>query len=147
MTVRRRGYEAAMRRRGLADEIRIVDIGGGHPGQDDLQALDRLLRPPTRPSAIFAWRDAMALTVLAGAHGAGLRLPDDLSLVGYDDSPIAAHPLIGLSSVNQAGAELGERAADALIERRDGRADERHDLVAPALIVRASSARKPRAPA
>ena len=147
VTVRRHGYEAAMRRRGLTQEIRIVDIGGGHPGQDDLQALDSLLRSETRPTAIFAWRDAMALTVMASAVGVGLRLPDGLSLVGYDDSPIAAHPLISLSSVNQSGAELGERAAEALLERRDGRADERHDLVEPKLIVRTSSAGRPRASA
>lgn len=82
---------------------------------------------------------------MEAADTAALRVPADLAVVGYDDTPIASHPLIGLSSINQSGDMLGERAADALLERRAGRTSERHDLVTPRLVVRASSGRAFRA--
>jgi len=52
---------------------------------------------------------------------------------------MSAHPLVGLSSINQSGERLGELAADALIERLLGRVEERHDVLTPRLVARASS--------
>ena len=56
----------------------------------------------------------------------GLRVPDDLAVVGYDNSSVAALPQLSLSSVDQSGQELGARAAEVLLERVTGRRDPRH---------------------
>ena len=61
------------------------------------------------------------------------------ALVGYDNTPTAALPTVGLSSVDQSGFEMGRRAAELLLERLDGRAESRHVVTTPRLVVRASS--------
>jgi LacI family transcriptional regulator len=136
--IRAQGYEQAMRDRGLGDEIDIVSTSyteeGGYLGAQQL--LDRN-RPPT---AIFAGADIAAMGVLQAIAEAGLSVPGDISVVGYDNTTYAALGPISLTSVDQAGRQIGADAARVLLERI---ADRQKPSVAittsPTLIARRTS--------
>ncbi|MFF9780277.1 LacI family DNA-binding transcriptional regulator [Streptomyces sp. NPDC013978] len=117
----RAAYQAAMVRHGLADLARIVHSGysdeGGYRGARELLTS---ARPPT---AIFAGADVAATGVYRAAAELGLRIPEDLSLAGYNNTSVAALAPVSLTSVDQAGALMGETAARLLLERVDGRRD------------------------
>jgi LacI family transcriptional regulator len=95
-----------------------------------------LLDRPGRPTAIFAGADFAALGVLRAAYELGLRIPADLSLVGYDNTTLAASAPINLTSVDQAAHDLGATAARLLGERMDGRSRSVLTSTAPQLVVR-----------
>ena len=93
-----------------------------------------------RPTAAFCANDLLALGVLQGSLGLGLRVPDDLAVVGYDDIDFAAAAAVPLTSVRQPRQELGRRAAELLLEEtRDP--GHRHEQVVftPELVARAST--------
>jgi LacI family transcriptional regulator len=129
-------YKTVMREAGLADRIRVVQAG---PGQDAAYREARaMLDGPNRPTAVFASHDEPALGVLRAVAEAGLS-PRDVSVVGYDDTDIASHPLMSLTSVNQAGTRMGERTVALLLERIAGRTEVRHEVLVPRLVARGSS--------
>ena len=113
------GFGEALARRGLtqgADMVVETDLtmDGG------LVAARRLLaRQGQRPDAVFALSDVLAIGLLHGLHDAGLKIPDDISVVGYDDIEMAAHTFPPLTTVRQPAAEIGAAAAEALIELLD----------------------------
>jgi DNA-binding LacI/PurR family transcriptional regulator len=76
-----------------------------------------LLRLIPRPTAIFAGNDMIALGVLATIRDAGLRCPQDVSVIGFDDLELAELTNPALSSVSQSGYQLGSTAARILLER------------------------------
>ncbi|TCC50335.1 LacI family transcriptional regulator [Kribbella pittospori] len=101
-----------------------------------------------RPTAVFAVNDLLAIGLLQGFVTAGLRVPDDVAIVGYDDIEFAAAAAVPLSSVRQPRKALGRRAVELLFEEiRAGSLDETHEHVQlkfkPELVVRRSSAKRP----
>jgi len=84
--------------------------------------------------------------VLSTAARLGVRVPEDISVIGYGDSAVAAMPLIDLASISQSGADLGARATEALMQRIERRTGPVHWLQAPTLVERGSLGfpRKPR---
>lgn len=135
----RAAYGEAMARHGLADLARVVNSGysdeGGYRGAMELLTSTR---PPT---AIFAGADVAATGVFRAAAELGLRIPGDLSLAGYNNTSVAALAPVSLTSVDQAGAMMGETAARLLLERIEKRR-ERSVVTAstPHLVVRGSTA-------
>ena len=108
-----------MREHGLADQVQVetadyTDDGG-------YRATVRLLRAAQPPTAIFTVDDVVCLGAKAAAAEFGLSVPDDLSLVGYDNSPLARLRSIWLTSVDSGGAEVGRLAARTLAARIDAR--------------------------
>lgn len=99
------------------------------------EAAESLLSLPEPPTAIFAANDAMALGAMAVAHRRGIRVPDDLSIAGIDDIPMAAAVWPSLTTVRQPLVEMGKAAAHYIIARSEGRHDAplpgtfRHELV------------------
>ena len=79
-----------------------------------------LLRLIPRPTAIFAGNDMIALGALLGVREAGLRCPEDISIMGFDDLDLAETTNPSLSSVSQSGYQLGTTAARLLLDRREG---------------------------
>jgi len=96
-----------------------------------------------RPTAVFCANDLLALGVLQEATRRGLRVPEDIAIVGYDDIDFAAAAAVPLSSVRQPREQLGRTAAQLLLEEveADSRHEHRHVVFQPDLIVRDSSGR------
>lgn len=96
-----------------------------------------------RPTAIFAANDLSAHGAVEAIQEAGLRIPDDISVVGYDDSWYATIPNPPLTSVNQNIEGIGRRAAELLIATLEGRAEDPHPVLPVSLTVRRSSGPAP----
>lgn len=133
---RRLAYEAAMERRGLAPDVvpaAFTEDAGARAAQD-LLARKRL------PSAILAANDRCAAGVLATLVRAGVRVPADVSVAGFDDSSIARLPYTQMTTVRHDPARLAGAALDAIVRRIDDpdATTVRH-LEPPLLIVRAST--------
>ncbi|HKS99833.1 MAG TPA: LacI family DNA-binding transcriptional regulator [Rugosimonospora sp.] len=137
--VRADGYRRAMRARGLADEIDVVATSytqeGGYLGAREL-----LTRRP-RPTAIFAGADIVAMGALEAIAEAGLSVPGDISVAGYDNTTFAAYGPISLTSVDQNGREIGANAARLLVERiADRRKPTAQIKLSPTLVPRRTTA-------
>jgi LacI family transcriptional regulator len=105
-------------------------------------AVGPLLAATPRPTAVMCANDLLALGVLRGLTNAGVRVPDEVALVGYDDVAFASMLSPALTSVRQPKSELGASAAELLLEETDERFVHQHRSVRfePELVVRASSA-------
>jgi DNA-binding LacI/PurR family transcriptional regulator len=139
---RRRGYRAAMRSRGLADRVRVVP--GAHNEAAGAQAARSMLAEPALPTAVLAGNDRCALGLLDVFTRAGVDVPGDLSLIGYDDSALSDNPRIDLTTVHQDAQALAHHAvrlAVAMLEGDDG--SERDLVLEPALVVRGTTAPPP----
>jgi LacI family transcriptional regulator len=134
---RLRGYRSAMRSLPGTDGLEIPGDFGEAAGYD---ACARILRLRRRPTAIFAANDSMAIGLLCAFREAGLRVPEDFAIAGFDDIPIARFITPPLTSVRVPIAELGERATAILLDAVAGGAGHkrRRDVLPTALIVRAS---------
>jgi DNA-binding LacI/PurR family transcriptional regulator len=100
-----------------------------------------LLRLVPRPTAIFASNDLIALGVLQAAHELGLRCPEDLSVIGFDNLELSEYTNPSLTTVHQPGYQLGARAADILLEQVSGRQQSiQHVVLKTDLILRGSVA-------
>lgn len=133
------GFRAAMRRHGLADRARIVE--GDYTEAGGIKGVDQLLEDGPPPTAVFAANDQAALGALRALSEAGLRVPEDVSVIGYDDTYLAAFEHIRLTSVHQQRVAMGRTALELLLERIDGgRTGSRHITLAPGLTVRGSTA-------
>ena len=105
------------------------------------RAAQQMLAIPQRPTAIFAANDVTALGVLEVAEGLGLRIPDDLSLVGYDDISYAALPRIQLTTIAQPAVEMGQIAANWLFTAiEDSGIARLHRTLTPWIVVRSTTA-------
>ncbi|WP_329342938.1 LacI family transcriptional regulator [Streptomyces sp. NBC_00663] len=133
------GYRRAMRAHGLADEIDIVSTTytqqGGYEGARQLLARGR------RPTAVFAGADIVAMGALEALAEAGLAVPGDISVAGYDNTTFASFSPISLTSVDQAGHEIGGNAVRLLLERIADRTKTSVQIkLSPTLVARRTTA-------
>lgn len=140
-TVRRRSYQQTMRDAGLKPQTLAAEDFTQEAGE---RATMLLLKQPERPTAIFTHNDQLALGAREAAYSLGLSIPQDLSLVGYDNSRIAKLHGVDLTTVDLHAAVLGQRAGAIALERLGNPegpiADER---LTPELVVRNSTAPPP----
>ena len=134
------GFISAMQSAGFdAGSIRVASAADDI---DDVTATVRsLLAGPEKPDAIFGWADYYALEVLSAVRALGLRVPQDIGVIGYDNSPPCAYTQNDLTSVDQSGREIGRNAARMLLERIGGRKDAAHFVATPKLSARGSTQR------
>lgn len=110
--IRREAFSAAMRARGLDHSLVIEGDFTASAGRD---ATAQLLKLPVPPTAILYANDMMAISGLSLARSRGLRVPEDLSISGYDDSELSAHLTPGLTTVSTGAAQRGELAVATLL--------------------------------
>ena len=125
-----------MRRNGLTATIQVLPGGPSH--DDGTAAAHELLTDP--PTAITAYNDRSAIGVLDTLRRAGLGVPGDVSVVGYDDSSAARLRHVALTTVAQDAATLAELAVQRAVERIEGQpAQRREQVVPPHLVIRGTT--------
>jgi LacI family transcriptional regulator, galactose operon repressor len=144
---RRRGWAAALADAGRPPAPELV-LAGDFSEASGFTAGQRLAALAPRPTAVFAANDAMAVGCLAALRAAGLRVPEDVSLAGFDDIPIARYLSPPLTSVRVEIAELGAGALERLVAilRGEGPAPGRIELMPTRIVERASSGAPPGRP-
>ncbi len=144
------GYQQALVAHGLELdenlELKTLPVSAGLPAarrgaMDDLVSeIARWLDRDDGPSAIFALHDVIAMYVFEAASVIGLRCPEDLAIVGFDDDPVAAAHVLPLTTVAQPREDIGRRAAELLVDRLQGRSGHGGRIVLPSrLVTRRSS--------
>ncbi|QFY07574.1 substrate-binding domain-containing protein [Nonomuraea phyllanthi] len=137
-TIRARTYERVMAEHGLAEHIAVVATSYTEEG--GYQAARELLVRTPRPTAVFAGSDQAAFGALAAVHEAGLAVPGDVSVAGYDNARVTALAHISLTTIDQDGAIMGKTAGRLLLERIGGRTSSVRFSVTPTLVARRSTA-------
>jgi LacI family transcriptional regulator len=134
------GARQAMRDAGLSEDVLHVIEIGSHVEDGYLQARS-LLQGAVRPDGLFAFNDTIAIGAMRAIREAGLRIPDDVAVVGYDDIEIASYLEISLTTVRQKRYELGWKGAELLISKLADREKHQpqHIEEAPELIIRESA--------
>jgi DNA-binding LacI/PurR family transcriptional regulator len=107
------GYVKALKEFGLQHDEKIV-IQGKYSEKQSYDVAKKLLSADNRPTAIFASNDLMALSALEAIISSGLKVPDDIAVVGFDDIEIASHSAIQLTTVSQNRNLMAEIAIDSL---------------------------------
>jgi LacI family transcriptional regulator len=134
------GYQRALEQHKLKLDDQLIrsndfTVAGGS------QSMRELLALPTRPTAVFAANDLMAMGAMNAIRAARLRIPNDIAVIGFDNIPAAELVSPALTTVTQFQEQLGRRAAQMLLERFDGRAPEggRCEEMPAELVVRDSA--------
>src|SRR3954463_5815436 len=135
---RRSGYRKAMEEAGLARRARVI------PGEFEeyagARAAEELLGDGRLPTAVFAANDLVAIGLIDRLERDGVKVPGDVSVVGFDKTFVAALTHIRLTTINQPRHEMGREALQLVLERADGRTRGATRLHRPELVVRSSTA-------
>lgn len=140
--LRREGFEEALEARGLSvEDAWMADAELSPAG--GVEAMTSILHADERPTGIVAMADEMAIGAMQVAHDLGLRIPEDLSIVGFDDHDLAEY--LGLTTVRQDVSAQGRAAAGWILEAvaATGRLETHHEVLPTRLIVRGSTAVPP----
>jgi LacI family transcriptional regulator/LacI family repressor for deo operon, udp, cdd, tsx, nupC, and nupG len=129
---RRQGMARALRRAGIRRNG-ALEIRAPHGREQARESAERLLGLPDRPTAIFAASDVQAMGVLEAARSKGLRVPEDLAVIGFDDIEVAE--VLGLTTVRQPLRETGARAVELLVSAIDGDSAEPIEELVPLTVV------------
>ncbi len=133
------GYRAALREAGL-EASPDLEFHGDFTERSGYEAALELLRQRARPTAVFVANDHMAVGVLGALQEAGIRVPEDVALAGFDDIKMARYLTPPLTTVNVDTMAMGRRAVQLLVdpERAAGPVEGRHEVLPTTLVVRGS---------
>lgn len=132
------GYRRALAERGMACDERFVRLGDMRQASGD-RLLRGMIEEGHRPRGVFAENDLMALGCLQAARECGLRVPEDVAIVGFDDIPFASFPEVQLTTIRQPTYDMGRMAVAILLEssaEATKRPDARQVVLEPQLVVR-----------
>jgi DNA-binding LacI/PurR family transcriptional regulator len=133
------GYRQALETYGLPYDESLVAPLPRAKTPDALSEYEAFLARPDRPSAFFCVNDDIALALMQAAQRCGIRIPEELALVGFDDLSFAAHLTPPLTTVSQPRMDVGLRAGNLLINRIEGQSGPKKRIELPtSLIVRES---------
>ncbi len=133
---RRVGYLNAMARHRLAPHV----VEGDYTEHSAVAAIETLLAETQPPTAIFAANDVMAVSAINRLQDEGRRVPDDISVVGYDNTSLGALNHISLTTINQPGRDMGHRSMTAILDRiHSPTTPTLHATIAPELIRRGTT--------
>ncbi|WP_214754579.1 MULTISPECIES: LacI family DNA-binding transcriptional regulator [Exiguobacterium] len=136
-----KGYELAMHALDLPIQPGYLVNAGFFSVEEGKQAMEKLLQLPAPPTAVFVAGDQMAIGAIEAVHEHGLRVPEDISIIGYDDIEMIKYITPKLTTIRQDTDEIGEAAAELLIEQMTAKERRTERRVIPVrLIERASCA-------
>ncbi|NMC86743.1 MAG: LacI family transcriptional regulator [Anaerolineaceae bacterium] len=142
---RYQGYQKALQSRQIPLEEALV-VEGSFTEESGYQGMKKLLEQ--HPDAVFAASDMMAMGAIRAIREAGLRIPEDVAVVGFDDLPAASQVMPPLTSIRQPVVRMGSLAADMLIDLiHHPREQTQHLLLATELIVRSTCGARSKIPA
>lgn len=134
---RRAGFRGAVARHGITGRV----LTGGNTEAAGAAAAHALLAEPALPTAVVAANDRCAIGLMDVFLRAGVRVPDDVSIVGYDDSELSRLAHVDLTTVNQEAGKQAEQAVDAALDRLDGgRTTPVERVLPPRLVIRGTTA-------
>lgn len=132
------GYRSALKHAGIAFDPSLVRIGDGRAAGGE-QILSLVSQSP-RPTAVFCYNDMTAIGALAALKRIGMRVPQDMSLVGFDDIPFAQYVDPPLTTIRQPMEDMGQRAMHmALTLMNENKSQVQNLVIAGELVVRAST--------
>ncbi len=137
---RQTGYEQALLSRGISPDPVLVISGDENWAKGGWQGAERLLGLPQPPSAVFCFNDLTAIGVLGAVQALGLRVPDHLSVVGYDDIDIAPYLTPPLTTVAQQGEKIARLAVEMFLNLLEGNQVLANTMLPGRLMVRGSTA-------
>lgn len=136
-----KGYELAMQTLDLPIQPGYLVNAGFFSVEEGKQAMEKLLQLASPPTAVFVAGDQMAIGAIEAVHEHGLRVPEDISIIGYDDIEMIKYITPKLTTIRQDTDEIGEAAAELLIEQMTAKERRTERRVIPVrLIERASCA-------
>ena len=115
-----RGFRAALTEHNIDFDESLITRGGFHL-EDGRAAAEQIMRHSSRPTAIFAYNDIMAIGALRAAYEMGFKVPEDLSVVGFDDIPQAAFTCPALTTVSQPKIEMGRQGVALMVDILHGK--------------------------
>ena len=134
------GCRRALQRHGLSLPTERVLVGNGRP-DGGVEAAEEILRRSLPVTAVFCYNDQTALGLLSALHRAGRQVPEDLSVIGYDDVAMAAYLVPPLTTIAQPTYALGRRAMEMALALIEGDENVRDVVLTPTLVKRESCAR------
>jgi DNA-binding LacI/PurR family transcriptional regulator len=119
-------------------------IAGDHTEESGASAAGSLIGSDPRPTAVLTYNDRSAIGLLDALRQAGIPVPDEISIIGYDDSPLSRLAHINLTTVSQNAHELTQHAIATLMQRLEGdRTEHREIILRPRLTIRGTTAAPP----
>lgn len=135
------GWRNALAQAGLTDQAAHLLWHADFTSQGGFDTMQAILQSHQLPSAVFVCNDLMSIGALSAAYNAGVRVPRQLSVIGFDDIELARFTNPPLSTIVQPKQRIGMLAVDMLLERiQGGRTETRQTLLQPELVVRGSTA-------
>ena len=132
------GFVHAMQEAGLTINPNWVMEGFFEP-EDGYEYMNKILRQDTLPTAVFCCNDVMALGAISAIGERGLRVPDDISIIGYDNIHASRFYAPPLTTIHQSKSRLGVQAVNLLFERINHKSEQRETIeIHPELVVRKS---------
>ncbi|WP_105103009.1 LacI family DNA-binding transcriptional regulator [Microbulbifer pacificus] len=140
---RLKGYRYALRGAGIQVDDSLIEAGN-YGLKDAEQATRKLMAQPNRPTAIFNFSDEMAMSCLATLHDMGLRIPQDVSVMGFDDISYAEYCYPALTTVAQPMTEIGIECMELLLPQLNGKKMQACNKILPhRLMIRKSTGPAP----
>jgi len=139
--MRLEGYKEALKEAGLKENPAYI-VNGAYNREKAQEAMAQLINEETRPTAVFCASDLMAFGAIMMALREDVKVPEDISLVGFDNSPIAALGHVTITTVNQPLADMGAIATCALVDIIEGKREAYFKQVLPTTLIMGSSCRK-----
>ncbi len=133
------GYQQALSEAGIAYDPALM-LYGDYTRASGQAAAEQLLALPNPPTAIFALNDRMAIGAIRAIQAAGMRVPEDVAVIGFDDIPTAADFSPALTTVRQPSKEVGQTAAQILFKLIEGEPVADNEIVLPAEVIIRQSA-------
>jgi LacI family transcriptional regulator len=131
-------YRRVLEKFGLPYDDALVRYGA-HTPESGYRAMQSLLENPERPTALFATNDAVAIGAMTAIQEQGLRIPDDIAVIGFDDIPMARYTTPPLTTVYGSDVEQGKRAGELILDLVNGlRPKERQIRLGTQLVIRGS---------